>query len=390
MMAGARPVFADIDPVRLTLDPERGRQPRSPRGRARSCRCICTDSRRHDGDRARSPHATICAIVEDCCQAHLATAAGRPVGTIGVAGAFSFYPTKNLGALGDGGAVVTNDRALADTDQAAAKRRPDRPLSSRGGGRQLAARRTAGGDPARAAAAARRLDRRGGARWRRAIARQLAGARASTCRRSSTPATSTISSSSGTRARGHALQAHLAARGIETLIHYPGADPAAAGARRARSGRTARSPRACATRYCRCRSIPRCATTTSTRSPRRCTPSSRGRQPLTKGRDECERLITGGAGFIGSHLAEALLDSGHEVLILDNLSTGSIDNIAHLKGRPGFEYFIDTVNNEPLLAELDRSQRRRLPPRRRRRRQADRRAAGATPSRPTCTAPRSC
>jgi UDP-glucose 4-epimerase len=59
-------------------------------------------------------------------------------------------------------------------------------------------------------------------------------------------------------------------------------------------------------------------------------------------------LITGGAGFIGSHLSEALLDHGDEVLILDNLSTGSIDNIAHLKGRPGFEYFIDTVNNEPL------------------------------------------
>jgi len=67
-------------------------------------------------------------------------------------------------------------------------------------------------------------------------------------------------------------------------------------------------------------------------------------------------LITGGAGFIGSHLSDALLDSGHEVLVLDNLSTGSIDNIAHLKGREGFEYFIDTVNNEPLLAELiDRS-----------------------------------
>jgi nucleoside-diphosphate-sugar epimerase len=67
-------------------------------------------------------------------------------------------------------------------------------------------------------------------------------------------------------------------------------------------------------------------------------------------------LITGGAGFIGSHLSEMLLDRGHDVLILDNLSTGSIDNISHLKGRPGFEYFIDSVNNEPLLAELiDRS-----------------------------------
>jgi UDP-glucose 4-epimerase len=63
-------------------------------------------------------------------------------------------------------------------------------------------------------------------------------------------------------------------------------------------------------------------------------------------------LITGGAGFIGSHLADALLAQGHEVLILDNLSTGSIDNIAHLKNRPGFEYFIDSVDNEPLLAEL--------------------------------------
>jgi UDP-glucose 4-epimerase len=67
-------------------------------------------------------------------------------------------------------------------------------------------------------------------------------------------------------------------------------------------------------------------------------------------------LITGGAGFIGSHTSEALLNNGHNVLILDNLSTGSIDNIAHLKGRAGFEYFIDSVDNEPLLAELiDRS-----------------------------------
>jgi UDP-glucose 4-epimerase len=63
-------------------------------------------------------------------------------------------------------------------------------------------------------------------------------------------------------------------------------------------------------------------------------------------------FITGGAGFIGSHLAEALLDAGHQVSILDNLSTGSMDNIEHLKGRPGFKYTIDSLSNEPLLAEL--------------------------------------
>jgi len=63
-------------------------------------------------------------------------------------------------------------------------------------------------------------------------------------------------------------------------------------------------------------------------------------------------LITGGAGFIGSHLAERLLKDGHEVLVLDNLSTGSIDNIVHLKQVPGFSYVIDTVTNAPLLAEM--------------------------------------
>jgi dTDP-4-amino-4,6-dideoxygalactose transaminase len=53
------------------------------------------------------------AIVEDCCQAHLATCGGRPVGSFGAAAAYSFYPTKNLGALGDGGAITVNDAAVA-------------------------------------------------------------------------------------------------------------------------------------------------------------------------------------------------------------------------------------------------------------------------------------
>ena len=63
-------------------------------------------------------------------------------------------------------------------------------------------------------------------------------------------------------------------------------------------------------------------------------------------------LITGGAGFIGSHLAEALLERGEEVFIIDDLSTGSIDNIIHLKDNPRFHYTIDTIKNQSVMAEL--------------------------------------
>jgi UDP-glucose 4-epimerase len=63
-------------------------------------------------------------------------------------------------------------------------------------------------------------------------------------------------------------------------------------------------------------------------------------------------LITGGAGFIGSHLSEELLGRGDQVHVLDDLSTGSIDNLRHLKGRPGFEYTIDSAANAPVVAEL--------------------------------------
>jgi UDP-glucose 4-epimerase len=63
-------------------------------------------------------------------------------------------------------------------------------------------------------------------------------------------------------------------------------------------------------------------------------------------------LITGGAGFVGSHLAEALLNQNAIVTVIDDLSTGSITNIRHLKGRSGFSYVIDTVMDHSLMAEL--------------------------------------
>jgi dTDP-4-amino-4,6-dideoxygalactose transaminase len=113
MMTGARPVFADVDPMRLTIDPQQMASAIGPRTRAiLPVHLYGQAAEMASIERLASRHNL--AVVEDCCQAHLATAGGRPVGTIGVAGAFSFYPTKNLGALGDGGAVVTNDRALAE------------------------------------------------------------------------------------------------------------------------------------------------------------------------------------------------------------------------------------------------------------------------------------
>jgi UDP-glucose 4-epimerase len=63
-------------------------------------------------------------------------------------------------------------------------------------------------------------------------------------------------------------------------------------------------------------------------------------------------LITGGAGFIGSHLADAYLDRGDEVFAIDDLSTGTIENIQHLKNNPRFHYTIDSVHNVPVTAEL--------------------------------------
>jgi dTDP-3-amino-3,4,6-trideoxy-alpha-D-glucose transaminase len=113
VMAGAKPVFADIDAERLTLDPVAAAAAVTSRTRA----ILPVHLYGQPADMTALAHVAArhnLAIVEDACQAHLATCEGRPVGSIGAAGAFSFYPTKNLGALGDAGAVVTNDAQLAD------------------------------------------------------------------------------------------------------------------------------------------------------------------------------------------------------------------------------------------------------------------------------------
>ena len=112
LMAGARPVFADIDPGRLTMDPRAAAAAITPRtkallpvhlyGQAADLRPLEALAAQHR-----------LALVEDAAQSHLGTADGRPIGTIGIAAATSFYPTKNLGALGDGGAVLTRDAGLA-------------------------------------------------------------------------------------------------------------------------------------------------------------------------------------------------------------------------------------------------------------------------------------
>jgi dTDP-3-amino-3,4,6-trideoxy-alpha-D-glucose transaminase len=217
MMAGARPVFADLDQSRLTLDPAAAAAAITSRttaivpvhlyGQAADARALAALAERHH-----------LALVEDCCQAHLATCEGRPVGTLGVAGAFSFYPTKNLGALGDGGAVVSRDPMLAD-----------RVKRLRNGGQAQAYRHVEPGvnsrlDELQAAVLRARLAhlpewtarrRRVAARYRMAL--------------SGLPVEPVPEVDAGhvyhqfvVRSRHRdALQAHLKALGIETLVHYP-------------------------------------------------------------------------------------------------------------------------------------------------------------------------
>jgi UDP-N-acetyl-3-dehydro-alpha-D-glucosamine 3-aminotranferase len=217
MMAGARPVFADIDPARLTIDPKQIERAIGPRTRAiMPVHLYGQPADMAAIERIASGHNLT--IVEDFCQAHLATAAGRPVGTIGVAGAFSFYPTKNLGALGDAGAVVTGDRALAD-----------RITRLRNGGQTDRYHHQEPGINSRLdelQAAILRVRLRLLPRWTERR-RRLATVYRAALRNASVDVPAELDPGHVyhlfvVRSRARAdLQAHLVAHGVETLTHYP-------------------------------------------------------------------------------------------------------------------------------------------------------------------------
>jgi dTDP-4-amino-4,6-dideoxygalactose transaminase len=113
LSVGARPVFADVDPVTLNVSPETLARAVTPRTKA----LLPVHLYGHPAD--LDPMLELARVrgiplVEDACQAHGARYKDRPVGALSGIGALSFYPTKNLGALGDGGAVLVNDPALAE------------------------------------------------------------------------------------------------------------------------------------------------------------------------------------------------------------------------------------------------------------------------------------
>lgn len=110
--AGARPVLADVDPTTYTLDPNEVERRLTPRTRA-IVPVHLYGQPADMGSLLELARARNLLVIEDCAQAHGAEHAGHRAGSMGDAGAFSFYPTKNLGCLGDGGAITTNDEETA-------------------------------------------------------------------------------------------------------------------------------------------------------------------------------------------------------------------------------------------------------------------------------------
>lgn len=217
MMAGARPVFADIDPERHTVDPVRVEAAITPRtaaimpvhlyGQPADMTALAAIAERHG-----------LVLLEDAAQAHLATCEGRPVGCFGKGAGFSFYPTKNLGALGDAGAITTDDATLA----ARLKR-------LRNGGQSVTYQHDEFGvnsrlDEMQAAILRERLRRL--PRWtqqRRTLAAQYrAGLRGAAVHvpREFDPGHAYHLFVVRTSER-EAFRAHLHGHGVQTLVHYP-------------------------------------------------------------------------------------------------------------------------------------------------------------------------
>jgi dTDP-4-amino-4,6-dideoxygalactose transaminase len=114
LLVGATPVFADVDAESLTLSPDSVAEALGPRTKAIVATHLYGKMADVDGIRRVASERAI-ALIEDCAQAHGASVGGRRAGSLGNLGVFSFYPTKNLGTMGDGGAIVTQNPEYAQT-----------------------------------------------------------------------------------------------------------------------------------------------------------------------------------------------------------------------------------------------------------------------------------
>ncbi len=213
--AGARPVIVDVEPQTLTIDPAACAAAVTARTRAIIPVHLYGQSADMDAIAGvATRHGLL--VVEDCCQAHLATSRGTPVGTRTAGGAFSFYPTKNLGGIGDGGAVITNDgvtaervRRLRNGGQTERYVHADTGVNSRLDEIQAAVLRAR--LPRLAAWTARRREL--AARYRRLLEPTLTLPQ---CDEGHVYHLFPVRSPDR-----DALRAHLADAGIETLVHYP-------------------------------------------------------------------------------------------------------------------------------------------------------------------------
>jgi len=214
--AGATPVLVDIDPQRMTMDPQAAAAAISPRSRAIVPVHLYGQPAAMD-DLLALAAAHKLLLIEDCAQAHGARFRGQPVGTIGDMGTFSFYPTKNLGAYGDGGAVITRQagyaqrlRQLRNYGQTSRYRHETRGTNSRL-------------DEVQAAVLRVKLQHLDAHNARR---RALAALYSAQLRSVETPAAYPDSQAVChlyviRDSRRDALQQQLGERGIGTLIHYP-------------------------------------------------------------------------------------------------------------------------------------------------------------------------